>query len=399
MWMGGWVPLGFERKDRTLIANEAEAKTVRTIFQLFIQLKNVRDVQQELARLNLRTKPYSVQRGRTAGNLPFARGHIYKILSNPLYLGEIKHKGVNHPGQHPGLISKQTWDAVHAQLAANWHANRSRSNAKSTSLLSGLIYDAAGNRLVSSHAAKNGKRYRYYVTSEGAGRTDSSSNPSKLRFSAAQVDDLVLSTLSKFLSDKQQVMTFLRKDRRWNEAVEAAGQLSHLLINDPSTRRQEIVANVVSRVTVTKAGIRIGINAPHLRALLLKKSELPGAADENEPHIVLEAEIRSPNKGQAVKLLAEPSDGGRVDPDRVVVKAVARARWWFEQLATGRAQSMAEIAARENITDNYVSNLIHLAWLPPGQVDLILEGDAAATKAVRKSMVTRSVDVIWSKPD
>jgi hypothetical protein len=60
---------------------------------------------------------------------------------------------------------------------------------------------------------------------------------------------------------------------------------------------------------------------------------------------------------------------------------------------------MAEIAARENITDNYVSNLIHLAWLPPGQVDLILEGDAAATKAVRKSMVTRSVDVIWSKPD
>jgi site-specific DNA recombinase len=57
MWMGGWVPLGYERKDRSLVVNEAEAKAVRTIFDLFLQLKNVRHVQNELARLNLRTKP------------------------------------------------------------------------------------------------------------------------------------------------------------------------------------------------------------------------------------------------------------------------------------------------------------------------------------------------------
>jgi site-specific DNA recombinase len=45
MWMGGWVPLGYDRKDRTLIINEAEAKTVRTIFDLFLKLNNVRAVQ------------------------------------------------------------------------------------------------------------------------------------------------------------------------------------------------------------------------------------------------------------------------------------------------------------------------------------------------------------------
>src|SRR5258707_569361 len=127
MWMGGWVPLGFDRKDRTLTINAAEAKTVRTIFELFLKLKNVRELQKELARLKFRTKHYSVQRGRAVGDLPFARGHIYKILSNPIYRGEITHKGVNHPGQHPGLISQKTWDAVQVQLAANKHANRSRS--------------------------------------------------------------------------------------------------------------------------------------------------------------------------------------------------------------------------------------------------------------------------------
>src|SRR3954454_5938393 len=95
--------------------------------------------QTELARLKLTTKSYPAQRGRAVGNLPFARGHLYKILSNPLYLGEIEHKGVRHPGQHPALITQGTWVAVQAQLAANNSANRSRSNAASTNLLAGLI--------------------------------------------------------------------------------------------------------------------------------------------------------------------------------------------------------------------------------------------------------------------
>jgi hypothetical protein len=57
---------------------------------------------------------------------------------------------------------------------------------------------------------------------------------------------------------------------------------------------------------------------------------------------------------------------------------------------------MAEIAARENITDNYVSNLIHLAWLSPHQVDLILERDPEATERAKNSMLTRKIDIIWS---
>ena len=48
MWMGGWVPIGYDRKDRTLTINETEAVTVRTIFDLFLKLRNVRRVQAEL---------------------------------------------------------------------------------------------------------------------------------------------------------------------------------------------------------------------------------------------------------------------------------------------------------------------------------------------------------------
>jgi site-specific DNA recombinase len=67
------------------------------------------------------------------------------------------------------LIDPVTWDAAQAQLAASRHANRARSNARSINLLAGLIYDEVGNRLVSSHATRNGKRYRYTLHRTGVG--------------------------------------------------------------------------------------------------------------------------------------------------------------------------------------------------------------------------------------
>src|SRR5438128_11701754 len=77
MWMGGWVPLGYDRKDRPLTINEAEAKTVRTIFEFFLKLKNVRKLQGELVRQKLTTKRYPTTSGRVLGGLSFSRGHLY----------------------------------------------------------------------------------------------------------------------------------------------------------------------------------------------------------------------------------------------------------------------------------------------------------------------------------
>jgi site-specific DNA recombinase len=84
-------------------------------------------------------------------------------------------------------------------------------------------------------------------------------------------------------------------------------------------------------------------------------------------------------------------------PDAVVVKAIARASIWFEQLKAGKSRSMAEIAVREGITDNYVSNLIHLAWLSPDLVSNVLEGDPQATSVARIAMLTRKSDILWNR--
>jgi site-specific DNA recombinase len=232
MWMGGWVPIGYDRKDRTLVINDDEAKTVRTIFELFLKLRNVREVQAELARLKLTTKPYPISTGRILGGLPFSRGHIYRILSNPLYIGEIVHKDIRHAGQHPRIIDHDTWDAVNAQIGSNRREHRVRAKAGHVNLLAGLIYDEAGRALVSSHTTKNGKRYLYYITSDGSGRKPAPAGLAKLRLPAADVDAFVISALQQFLTDNTGLVKLLRA------AHIRSGKLAQALQNAEATSRE-----------------------------------------------------------------------------------------------------------------------------------------------------------------
>src|SRR6476661_8162285 len=42
MWMGGTVPLGYDVRDRKLVVNKAEARTVVDIYRRYLRLKSVR---------------------------------------------------------------------------------------------------------------------------------------------------------------------------------------------------------------------------------------------------------------------------------------------------------------------------------------------------------------------
>jgi hypothetical protein len=46
--MGGTVPLGYDVKDRKLVVNKAEARTVVDIYRRYLRLKSVRLLRKEL---------------------------------------------------------------------------------------------------------------------------------------------------------------------------------------------------------------------------------------------------------------------------------------------------------------------------------------------------------------
>ena len=108
MWMGGNVPLGYDVKDRRLVVNESEAQTVRTIFGLYAKLGSVNKVKEEVDRLRLRTKARIFMHEQPGGALPFRTGHLYTILRNPLYVGQVQHKGETYRGDHSGIVDRSS---------------------------------------------------------------------------------------------------------------------------------------------------------------------------------------------------------------------------------------------------------------------------------------------------
>ena len=164
MWMGGFVPLGYDAKDRKLVINQEEAESVRFIFRRYLELGSVYKLKAELDAKGITSKRRISANGRASGGRSIAAGALYQMLQNPIYSGRIGHKGQIYDGEHEAIIEPELWEAVQRSLAANRRRRRNGANVKEPSLLAGLIVDAEGKRLTPTHAVKRGKRYRYYVS-------------------------------------------------------------------------------------------------------------------------------------------------------------------------------------------------------------------------------------------
>ncbi len=147
MWMGGPVHLGYDVKDRKLVATRIEADAVDRIFRLYVELGTVRRLQDELDRLGIVTKRRVHKSGKRTGGKPFSRGNLYQLLANPIYIGRIPHKGETYPGEHAAIVDPDTWQAVQHRLAQNAVGRTSKTNVRSSFLLIGKIFDENGDPL------------------------------------------------------------------------------------------------------------------------------------------------------------------------------------------------------------------------------------------------------------
>src|SRR5216684_4284921 len=164
IWMGGLVPLGYEVHERHLVVNEAEAVTVRHIFTRYCELGNVRLLKEELDRNGIRSKVRISNDGVESGGQAFSRGALYTLLRNPIYVGEIRHKGVCHSGQHAPIVDRAMWDKVAQLLREHSTACGARSSSAKSCVLIGKIFDESSEGLTPSHTVKGDRRYRYYVS-------------------------------------------------------------------------------------------------------------------------------------------------------------------------------------------------------------------------------------------
>ena len=277
MWMGGLTPLGYDSKDRTLVINDAEAKTVRTVFDLYLRLGNVRLLKEEVDRLGLRTKHRPQANGMARGGAVFSRGRIYHLLSNPVYIGKIRHKDVSYEGRHEPIIDPEVWEATQAQLAAQRARGKGRSSSKTTSPLATKFTDETGDRLTASHAKKGPRKYRYYVSRRliaQSGEPDATG----WRLPAAELEKAVKDAIVAKLTDPGFTITLLHEPTAVEiDAARAATTKTVLKLQGRDTNQH--LGEIIESGVISPTELSINLNAAHIvNALNLPQDRISPAA-------------------------------------------------------------------------------------------------------------------------
>jgi site-specific DNA recombinase len=407
MWMGGNVPLGYDLKHRKLVVNEAEAKTVRLIFERYLDLGCVMALRTELERLGIRSKRRVTEAGRERGGASFSRGALYHLLKNRVYRGETVHKGTPHAGEHEAIIAQELWDAVVAKLAAQG-VERRRERVASGALLVGLIFDDRGNRMSPTYTVRKQSRYRYYV-SQAVLQGRPSEAGSLARISAAEIEQIVVEGLRRAqpqdlqAANRSAIRIAPPSQPRQPTARVSGKSVSARLATGGSHRQapsdhvggfcdqqmRDLVDRAIERVVVHSGEVEIRLRTP---AGAGTAAHTEGGEGLRVLHLPL-PDRRSKDRREIIIPGNNGSPPTRLD--RSLVVAVARGRCWARGLRRGDYKDTAQIASKFDLSEAYVRRILRLAYLAPDVVLAIAEGRHPPTLVLQRLL--RPIPLAWAE--
>jgi site-specific DNA recombinase len=241
------------------------------------------------------------------------------MLSNPIYLGEIRHKGVRHPGLHEPIIDRELWEATQLLLGSRGARCAPRAKKSSPSPLTGKLFDESGQSLTPTHAVKGERRYRYYV-SRNLINGASPSTGRGWRLPAQEIERTVALAACTVLGDKVAI----------SNVADAAGLAGHRLPSIFSsaaawTKRlqSEVEAGaalnaLIDRVDLNTTGIRVTLKLP------IESSEESHGANANALTIACDFLMQIRRRGFEMRLIIPGSRAPAPMVDLTLLKDIAR---------------------------------------------------------------------------
>jgi site-specific DNA recombinase len=323
-WTGGTVPLGYDAKDKKLVINKAEAETVRYIFKRYLELQSFGKLVADLDAKGIVTKRRDTKVKKFNGGIPFTYGPLAYFLKNRVYVGETGHKEKWFPGEHAAIVDRKIFDQVQQLLVSQPAARKARRTA-SEALLMGKLYDDRGNAMSPSFSAKNGVRYRFYVSSALL-RGRKADVGSVGRVPAAEIESAVLAALQPHQGGEQ-------------------GNNGHAPFG------------VIERVVIGR---------DHLLITTASTADGDGANQEFKIEWSMKARDAVPEVKNNQESESAPNEG--------LVQSVVRAHAWMRSLRDGSYKSIESLAEANQLHPKVVRQALRLAFLSPDVTSAILEG-------------------------
>ena len=343
MWMGGIVPYGYRLENRKLLIDPPEAHKVRQIFELYLEIKSLPKLAIKLAELSVTSRPRRYGEGRTIGGQPFRTGALSHLLSNRVYVGDVRHHKQHFPGEQEAILDKALFEAVQTELAKRLN-RRGHSTHSSGALLKGLLFDSNGNRMVPTHARKQGVRYCYYqswVLAQGQKHKAGVVS----RVPAQEIEQVILKGLRQRFPRQTDAHGF---DTIETSAVEHIERIDVLL------DALKITFKVIQAGTSTDENQTIESSRfiiPWTKLSLSRRKQISGQDDQGETQRPMRSDTRS-------RLL----------------KGIAQGSIWLNNLNSSKSESIQSIAKAQRLSEKTMRSTISLALLAPDIVEAAIDG-------------------------
>lgn len=402
MWMGGCPPLGYDVSERKLIVTPHEAEAVRYIFKRYAELGAVSALKDDLAQKGVVSKLRVDKHARTTGGKPFARGALYHMLKNRIYVGEIVHKDMAYPGEHPPIIDRPLWDAVAKRLDDNTHDREAALGVQEPSLLTGLLFDGDSCRLTPSHAVKSDKRYRYYVSNTLITGPRSAA-PRGRRIPANDIETLVSKSITDFLSSGTCVIDALSEIGFQNvpkqQILSGAGELARGWDQQPAATRRAIIRRIVHRVVIHAEHIDIEISRSQVFDVVTRSEKAetkgPAASTTGQDYLILKVNATLKRAGQGTRLVVR--DASAQEPNTTLINLFVKAFDVRDKILNGSGESIEASAKRIGTNANYITALLRISFLAPDIIAAVLDGRHPPTLTARNFITkTHTLPRAWS---
>ena len=294
------------------------------------------------------------------------------------------------------IIDKNMWDRVQAKLADSVRGQRQQSSAKHSSLLAGLLVDQNGEPLVATHAVKQGRRYRYYVSRSLQHGGDAKANEG-MRIPARDIEALVRNHLAALLADPVALFS------RAGMTLPPPEQLARMLAkgncvaktmrgDSDSTGRPDIAA-IVERIIIGSDEITIATRVPALLTLLGHEPDQP---QPTSPMLTTTINASLKRSGMAMRMILNDGTAAAVSqPDQTLIRTIARALRWWQRLSSEPELTPTSLAAAEGVTPSYLTRVLRLAFLDPAIIQMILNGSTPASLTAKRLTQPSAIAICW----
>lgn len=389
IWMGGPLPLGYAAQDRKLVPIPAEVATVQHIFELYLQLPSVRALKERLDAEGIVTKVQNGKKG-ISGGVPFGRGGLYHMLSNPIVIGKIRHKDKIYDGEHPAVVPMPLWTAVQARLEAHGVDRRAGNGTVAPALLTGLLKDHVSRPMSPTHSQKGSRRYTYYASSTARevteGIAEADSEP-VIRVGRPAAEQAVSYAILQLL-DRDQLLALLDPldlDLAATEgALAVAAEIAQHAGRKGGASMRHLLQRLAFEMVIGNGTTTAHVDRNRVIAMLLSRAVDP---DREPDPLPLTIPLQFRRKGSATRLVLAGHVRRSAEPDPKLVRLLVNAE----------RERRAMFMTRAPRPDGHQVRLARLAYLAPDIIATIIEGRQPARITSRVLLRLPDLPMDWSE--